>query len=249
MIKKRCGKCGEKTCLTEINNLTVKKGKQVILENINLHLHCGELIALIGVNGCGKSTLLKSIIGENEYSGSLNFYSENNEKVKRPVIGYVPQKLDFDYSSPVTVNDIFNSINNNFSVFFKNKNREKTLELLKKVNAENLIDKKLGFLSGGELQRVLLALSLEPMPNILLLDEPVSGVDQSGLKIFYDIVSDLRKSNDLCIVLVSHDFDLVRDYADKVVFLNNKKIELVDTPKNVFSNKDIIKTFKLDFIR
>lgn len=242
-----CEKCRQNVCLTKINNLSVIKGKNTILKDINLHLHCGELVALIGVNGCGKSTLLKSIIGENNYSGSLEFYCEDGNINKKPIIGYVPQKLDFDYTSPVTVNDLFNSVYGNKSMFFKNKNKEKTLKLLSEVNGENLIDKKLGFLSGGELQRVLLALSLYPIPNILLLDEPVSGVDQSGLKIFYDILTNLKTNNDLCIVLVSHDFELVKEYADKVVFLNNKSIELVDTPVNVLKNKEVVNTFRLNF--
>ncbi|MFI3209559.1 MAG: metal ABC transporter ATP-binding protein [Peptostreptococcaceae bacterium] len=242
-----CEKCGSDFCLTKISNLSVKKGNNTILEDINLHLHCGELVALIGVNGCGKSTLLKSIIGENEFSGSLEFFSEDDKQIKKPIIGYVPQKLDFDYTSPITVNDLFNATYGNKSLLFSKRNKEKTLEVLRKVDSEKLIDKKLGFLSGGELQRVLLALSLTPLPNILLLDEPVSGVDQAGLKIFYEIVSNLRNINDLCIVLVSHDFSLVKEYADKVVFLNNKSVELVDTPQRVFNNRNVQEIFRLNF--
>jgi zinc transport system ATP-binding protein len=99
-------------------------------------------------------------------------------------------------------------------------------------------------LSGGELQRLLLSVALTPLPHILLLDEPVSGIDHSGLQLFYELVSDLRKSYDMTIILVSHDLELVRKYADRVVFLN-KKIECTGTPDMVFCNEKVLTTFGL----
>ena len=168
-------------CCTKIENLCVTKGNQEILKNVNLHIHCGELTALIGANGAGKSTLLKAILGENEYSGSLTFVDGNDKMSRRPIIGYVPQKLDFDYSSPVSVLDVFACTQSNRPVYFSHDKKVKDIALrsLRKVQGENLINKRLGVLSGGELQRVLLALALEPIPDILLLDEPVSGIDQN----------------------------------------------------------------------
>ena len=97
-----------KLCCTEIKNFSVKKGNQVILENINLHLHCGDLTAVIGPNGAGKSTLLKAILGEIHHEGSLSFTDEKVRLTRKPNIGYVPQMLDFDKTSPVTVRDLFN---------------------------------------------------------------------------------------------------------------------------------------------
>ena len=96
------------------------------------------------------------------------------------------------------------------------------------------------------MQRVLLALALEPIPDILLLDEPVSGIDQNGLKLFYNIVSNLRENYDLSIILVSHDLNLVYEYADRVAFLNNKTIECVGKPEVVFANKNVKDTFGLE---
>ena len=116
------------------------------------------------------------------------------------------------------------------------------IDALKKVEAEELLEKKLGDLSGGELQRVLLALALTPMPDILLLDEPVSGVDMKGMGIFYDIVSNMRKKYDLTIILISHDFELVKKYADKVVLLD-KTIKKQGSPKDVFSSKEFNELF------
>ena len=111
------------------------------------------------------------------------------------------------------------------------------IEALKRVDADDLIDKRLGQLSGGELQRVLLSVALTPMPDILLLDEPVSGVDNKGMNIFYKTVSSLREKYDLTIILVSHDFESVKKYANRVVLLN-KTVKMIGKPKEVFESKD-----------
>ncbi|MHB8064592.1 MAG: ATP-binding cassette domain-containing protein, partial [Ruminiclostridium sp.] len=121
---------------------------------------------------------------------------------------------------------------------------QRILNCLNRVQAEGLIDKRLGALSGGELQRVLLALALEPMPQLLLLDEPVSGVDRKGLEIFYDMVSKIRKQFDLSIILVSHDLDLVKKHADRVVLLD-KTVILNGSPEQVYSDKRLHETFGL----
>lgn len=223
-------------------------GSVHVINKMNLNLHDGDRLAVIGHNGAGKSTLLKAILGENEYSGSLTFVDGNDKMSRRPIIGYVPQKLDFDYSSPVSVLDVFACTQSNRPVYFSHDKKVKDIALrsLRKVQGENLINKRLGVLSGGELQRVLLALALEPIPDILLLDEPVSGIDQNGLKLFYSIVSNLRENYDLSIILVSHDLNVVYDYADRIAFLNNKTIECVGKPEEVFSNKSVIDTFGLE---
>ena len=103
------------------------------------------------------------------------------------------------------------------------------------MRADHLIDRRLGALSGGELQRVLLALALEPMPDLLLLDEPVSGVDQNGLALFYDIVSELRAQEDISIILISHDLNMVAKHADQVVLMN-RGVVMSGTPEEVFAD-------------
>jgi len=233
-----------KLCCTEIKNFSVKKGNQVILENVNLHLHCGDLTAVIGPNGAGKSTLLKAILGETHHEGTLSFTDEKDRLARTPTIGYVPQMLDFDRTSPVTVRDLFNVTYSNFPLWLKRSHSSEEIakEALKKVEATTLLDKKLGRLSGGELQRVMLALAITPMPDILLLDEPVSGVDHRGLKIFYDIVSGMRKKYDLTIIVISHDFEFVKKYADKVVLLD-KTIKCVGKPNDVFKSEEFQELF------
>ena len=226
-------------CCTKIKNFTVKKGDDIILDNVNLHIHCGEITSIIGPNGAGKSTLLKSILGEIKHEGTLEFVDEKDKKQRKPRIGYVPQYLEFDRTTPLSVRDLFAVTYSNLPVWLKRSKKTDKIakEALQKVDAEELIDKQLGKLSGGELQRVLLSLALTPMPDILLLDEPVSGVDKKGMNIFYKTVSMLREKYDLTIILISHDFEAVKEYSNRVVLLN-KTVKLQGKPKDVFSNKE-----------
>ncbi len=236
-------------CCTQINDFSVKVGKTEILQNINLHLHCGELTALIGPNGAGKSTLLKAILGEIRHEGDIIFAGANGNSTGKPMVGYVPQQLEFDTAAPVSVKNLFTA-SLGIKPAFRGTSKAMTdriLACLSRVQAEGLIEKRLGALSGGELQRVLLALALEPVPQLLLLDEPVSGVDRKGLEVFYEIVSQIREQYDLTIILVSHDLDLVKKHADRVVLLNRTVI-LNDKPEMVFSDRKLLETFGLSGI-
>ena len=240
-------KCG--LCCTKIKGFGVSLGGTEILRNVNLHIHCGDLTAIIGPNGAGKSTLLKAILGEIPHTGELHFLDAKNEGTTKPSIGYVPQKLDLDSSSPTSVLDLFAAAQTRMPIWFSYppKMSERVKETLARTQAEHLINKRLGALSGGELQRVLLALALDPIPHLLLLDEPVSGIDQKGLELFYKTLSIFRQNYDLSIILVSHDLNLVAEYADRVAFVNNKTIECAGTPQEVFSNEKVIQTFGLDW--
>jgi zinc transport system ATP-binding protein len=237
--KKSCG-----LCCTKIENINVKYGKTVILDNVNLHIHCGEITALIGPNGAGKSTLLKAVLGQIRHSGEMKFLDVKGKHNGKPAIGYVPQYLNFDRTTPASVLDVFLITLSNIPVWiYKSRElKKKILEILSIVQAEYLIDRRIGDLSGGELQRVLLALALYPVPDLLLLDEPVSGVDEKGMNLFYNIVSDLRKNYDLSIVLVSHDLELVSKFANRVILLN-KKIICSGSPREVYLDSEFIGMF------
>ena len=225
-----------KICCTKIENFTVKAGRLTIFENVNIHVHCGQLTAIIGPNGAGKSTLLKAIIGEVSHTGSLKYVDAKGKHTGKPVIGYVPQFLQMDVSAPITVLDLFSACLSRKPVWLLPSNkRQQIVEGLKRVRASELIDRRLGALSGGELQRVLLALALNPMPDILLLDEPVSGVDQNGLEIFYEILEDLQNSEDMAIILISHDLNMVARHADQVVLMD-KGIVCSGSPQEVFAD-------------
>lgn len=240
--------CG--LCCTEFTNIEVKRGKTEILKDVTFKVNCGELTAIIGPNGAGKSTLLKAILGEIPHSGELRFLDPRGERFGAPLIGYVPQHIDFDKDSPISVLDFFSSSKTNIPVwlYHPKRIRMQVSESLSKVQAEKLIERRLGDLSGGELQRVLLALAIDPVPDLLLLDEPVSGIDQKGLEMFYNTVSQLRKEYDLSIILVSHDLPLVLKYADRVVLLN-REVETFGTPHKVFKSKEFEDIFGSLLIR
>ncbi len=212
--------CG--MCCTKISNLSVTVGRQKILTDINLHIHCGELTAVIGPNGAGKSTLLKAILGVIPHSGSILFTDADNRRTTRPRIGYVPQHLEIEPNSPISVMDLFTVSSSKFPSWLgaRKKDRDNAARLLEDVSAAHLIGRKVCQLSGGEFQRVLLALALQNTPDILLLDEPVSGVDLNGMELFYKAIDDIRSRYDLTIILVSHDFNTVKKFADQLVLLN-----------------------------
>jgi zinc transport system ATP-binding protein len=237
-------------CCTRISSFGVTLGQNEIIKDVSLHIHCGELTAIIGPNGAGKSTLLKAILGEIPHSGELAFLDEKDRHNGRPLIGYVPQKLEFDTSSPASVYDLFAAALSMSAVwlFRPKKVRSNVLQSLEKAGAGQLIDRRLGALSGGELQRVMLALALNPVPDLLLLDEPVSGVDHNGMQLFYKTVSALRRDFDLSIILISHDFDLVAEYADRVVLMNNGMVECAGAPRDVFASSAAAKVFGLNLL-
>lgn len=246
-IKHKCSKCEGACCglcCTRIEKFSVTIGKTQVLNDVNIHIHCGELTAVIGPNGAGKSTLLKAILGEVKHTGELRYLDVKGSRSGNPLIGYVPQHLSFDSGTPTSVLDLFLSCRSNIPAWLSSpkKVREKIIQKLSRVKAEHLIDRQLGVLSGGELQRVLLALALDPVPDLLLLDEPVSGIDQKGLEVFYDTVSELRQNYDLSIILVSHDLELVEKYADRVILLNGTVI-CNGTPAEVFGDERMISVF------
>lgn len=235
-----------RVCCTKIEDFGVQFGTEEIFAQVNMHLHCGQLTVVIGPNGGGKSTLLRAILGEIPHAGRLRYVDAKGAHTGHPVIGYVPQYLHFDVSAPTTVMDLFMACLSKRPVWlFSSRSLWPRVERsLKRVRAVHLADRRLGALSGGELQRVLLALALDPLPDLLLLDEPVSGVDHNGLEIFYDILTTLRKEEDMAVILVSHDLSLAARYADQVILMN-RGILASGTPMEVFRHPAMQETFGL----
>jgi len=236
------GSCGHSCCL-RIQNLSVKIGSDTILKNVNLHVHCGEMVALIGPNGAGKSTLLKTILGQQEHDGIISF-SVPGQRNRKAKIGYVPQSPTFDPGDPITVTDLFTCCMRKRPAFFgaTKSIRKHVLTCLERVHGESLIDKRVGTLSGGELQRVLLALALEPLPNILILDEPLSGVDVDGITILMDMLDEIRQVYDLSILMTTHDFAMLPVYADQVVLVDHEILRQ-GSPKEVLASEAFQQVF------
>lgn len=236
------GSCGHSCCL-RVQDLSVTIGSSTILTGVDLHVHCGELTALIGPNGAGKSTLLKAILGQQEYDGIISF-SVPGQRKRSLKIGYVPQTPVFDPGDPLSVADLFACCMSKRPAFWglSRKMRETVLECLSRVHGESLIDKRVGALSGGELQRVLLALALEPIPNILILDEPLSGVDVDGAQTLMAMLDELRQTYDLSILMTTHDFGILREYADRV-FLVDKTIVCQGTAADVLNSDEFYQVF------
>ena len=238
------GDCGHSCCL-RVENLNVEIGENSILKDVNLHVHCGQMVALIGPNGAGKSTFLKAILGQREYRGIIAF-SEPGQRSQKPRIGYVPQSPAFDLSDPVSVADLFSCCLSSRPAFLgQSKNQRKhILECLDRVHGTDLLDKRVGTLSGGELQRVLLALALEPMPNILILDEPLSGVDVEGMETLMDMLDEIRKTYDLSILMTTHDFTMLERYADMVVLIDHGVVAM-GSPAQVLNSPQFRETFHM----
>lgn len=226
-------------------NISVNINKEQIIKNINIHIHCGELTVIIGPNGAGKSTLLKAILGEVKHTGKITFTDKKQNQIQKLKIGYVPQSINLEKHMPTTVYDLVASIISDKPIWIK---KEKKLyknikNFLKKFNADNLMERSIGDLSGGELQRVLLGIATIDNPNLLILDEPVSGIDRNGIKIFFELVNNLKIEYDMAIILVSHDLNLVKKYADSVILLN-KEILKKGTAEEVFRSKEYKEIFE-----
>ena len=243
-IHRRGGDCNH-TCCLKIQNLSVRYGAEEALSGVNLHMHCGQIVALIGPNGAGKSTLIHAILGQQAYTGSITFHGPDGREQKLR-IGYVPQSPNFAKGDPISVLDLFCCCIGKRPAFLRPRAamREKVLQCLSNVDAESLIDRRVGALSGGELQRVLLALALEPMPNMLILDEPLSGVDVEGMALLMDMLDGIRKKFDLSILMTTHDFSMLEKYADRVVLLR-ERVLCEGTPEQVLSSDAFAEVFHM----
>ena len=231
-------------CHIDLDRISVRRGGQVLLQDVSMHIHCGQLTVLIGQNGAGKTTLIRALLGELPHSGTIRHVDGRGLDIPHLRTGYVPQHLQFDREMPLTVCDFMAASLSRRPVWtgIGKKTRALVNEALASVNADGLADQPLGRCSGGELQRVLLALALTPAPDLLVLDEPVSGIDRNGLKMFLDTLIELRRTRHMAILLVSHDLRFVREYADHVVLLE-KSVLTQGSPGAVFVSPEFESVF------
>jgi zinc transport system ATP-binding protein len=237
---------GPATPLVTLRNLSVELGGHLVLSNVHADLGRGRITALIGLNGSGKTTLLRTVVGEYPYRGKIQFFCGHDHTHPRPEnVGYVPQRLTLDARLPLTVRDIFGLALSRRPHFlgvprWVSKRAE---ELLAWVGMPGILDRPVEGLSGGQLQRVLLALALEPSPELLLLDEPAAGIDFKDQKKFYELISRINRETGLTVVLVSHDLNMVHRHADHVMCLKNGTIRCQGTPDEILSQSNLLETF------
>lgn len=212
-----------------VENLCVKINNRHLVENVSFSVEEGNIVAIIGPNGAGKTTLVKAILGLIPFdTGTVTLFGhplKHNKSYTK--VGYVPQSLEFDRTFPLTVSELLGfTVPQTYSFLLSSRKQQKNTinELLKTVGVRDLSDRAIGSLSGGELQRVMIAKAIVNNPKILFLDEPASGVDIEGQERFYDLVRRLNKENGLTIILISHDLNIVYRFADNVLCMNRRLI-------------------------
>lgn len=205
-----------------------------ILKGVSADIARGRVTALIGLNGSGKTTLLRAILKEVPYTGRVTFNCGHDHSKPTPQhIGYVPQRLLFDPNLPLTVVELMTLALDRRPLFLgiSRRTRERVAAMLEQVGALPLLNQSVGALSGGELQRVLLALALEPKPELLLLDEPAAGIDFHTENDFYGLINHINQTTGVTVVLVSHELSMISRFAHHVLCLKDGQIKCEGAPQ------------------
>ena len=212
----------ENNTLVKLNNAGFKQNGKWLVEGVTLAVEKGKIVTLIGPNGSGKSTTAKIALGiYKKIEGQVEKYTNN--------VGYVPQKISIDWTLPLRVND--------FMLLTENLKDEAVNEALSLTGVIHLKNKNLGNLSGGEFQRVLLARAISRKPELLVLDEPVQGVDFTGEIALYQLIKKISEKLNCGILLISHDLHTVMSATDHVVCLNGH-VCCSGSPIDVAKNKE-----------
>lgn len=213
---RRCPHDGENAIM--VKDLTIKYDSFVAIENINLEIKKGCFVSIIGPNGSGKTTLLKAMLGlVKSVKGEVLIFGKNILSQKK-IVGYVPQRFSFDKTFPITVEEFLK---------FSLRAGQSISKIDEKLREIDMLSKKkilLGKLSGGQMQRVLVARAILNDPKILFLDEPAAGIDIGGEKNFYELMDYLNQKYRITIIMISHELDIVTEYTHRVVCLNKKMI-------------------------
>ncbi len=223
--------------LVRLDDIRVTLSGQAILRGVSGGIPAGKITVVMGTNGAGKSTLLKVLLREVPFSGRLTFTCGHDHSHPTPSqIGYVPQRLKVEANLPLTVRDLFGLALSQKPWFMPGAGLPDAAlaEHLAYVRlGQEALDRQVERLSGGELQRVLLALALEPKPELLMLDEPASGIDFMDKVLYHERIAEINRERGTTVVLVSHDLDLIRKYADHVLWLEAGVIADQGTPESV----------------
>jgi zinc transport system ATP-binding protein len=236
--------------LLSLRNVSVVLGDKAILHHLSAEVESQSITAVIGLNGSGKTTLLRAILKEVPYTGAITFHCGHDHRSPNPKhVGYVPQKLRIGANLPLTVRDLLGLALQTRPLFLGigSQARTRMQHLLEQVGAPlDLLDRPVDKISGGELQRVLLGLALEPEPELLLLDEPAAGIDFHDQERFYDLICRINRERKTTILLVSHDVTMVSKRADHVLCIKDGHIHCQGSPQEVLSEERLAQTFGTD---
>jgi len=226
--------------IVEIENLTINYDDGILaLDNVSLSVEEKDFLGIIGPNGAGKTTLFSCMLGLlNNYDGEIKFFGTNIRKSKQYLnkIGFVPQKPAFDKNFPATVAEVVGMD------LTKNQKDDAIDKVLQKVWLHELSHRRIGDLSGGQQQRVFIAKALVKDPQILILDEPVTGIDLQSKDLFYQILRDLNQKDSITIIWSSHDLDAVAKLASKVACLN-RTLFFHGISEEFFHNENLLKMY------
>jgi zinc transport system ATP-binding protein len=207
--------------ILSVKNLKVNYQNHEVLKNISFDIYKGDYTAIAGPNGAGKTTLIKALLGINEKE-------EGTVKFNTGKIAYLQQKIALsDSKFPASVKEIIRSgllVNKTFPRFFTKEDESRVQYQLEKLDIKKLENKLIGKLSGGELQKVLLARALISSPEIIFLDEPATALDPSSRENFYELLKELNKNEHITIILISHDIGSIGRYAEKLMYLDGAVI-------------------------
>ena len=224
--------------IVDIENLSIDYSGIKALDNLSFGIDEGDFLGIIGPNGAGKSTLFKCMLGlQTQYDGTIKVFGNDIRDSKKYLlqIGYVPQKPVVDRNFPATIRVVL-SMSQNSS------DPKKVEEALQKVWMHELADRRIGDLSVGQQQRVFIAKALVNSPKILVLDEPVTGIDQYNQDLFFQILGELNKKEKISIIWSSHDLDAVERLANKVACLN-RTLFFHGVSEDFFSDEEMMKKY------
>lgn len=223
----------------EIEHLTVRYPDLKAIDDVSFSVKQGDFLGIIGPNGAGKSTLFSAMLGLNtSYEGTIKFFGQDIRKSKNYLkeTGYVPQKPIFEKNFPATVNDVVRM------GLRQESDENKIDEILQQLWIHELNERRIGELSGGQQQRVFIAKALVNNPKLLILDEPVTGIDQQSIELFYSILKDLNSKQKITIIWSSHDLDAVNLLANKVACLN-RTLFFHGESDEFFENDELVKQY------
>lgn len=226
------------------SGLSVRFGAHVVLEDITFEAGTGDFVAIVGPNGAGKTTLLRVLLGLVEpTAGQVRVSGHSPSGATSGLIGYVPQVKTLDRTFPARAIDlVLTALRGRWPFSIQSTERDRAMEVLGRVGGQDLADRPLGELSGGELQRVYLARSLIRKPKLILLDEPATGVDVAGTSDLYEVLEEEQAARGTTVLMVTHDWNAAYHHASHVLLIDGRQVSY-GPPSSALSEESLRQAF------